>query len=433
MMKTHRNILFAAALALGPSACKPTPSPEPIDERGGEVEASAEVILDWSRNTEYALVVDSKNIDPLPATRTITMVHVAMHDAINAARPVYTSYAYRGQDTRADAVAAAAAAAHRVLVRRFPAQAADLDAKLAASLAALPADDARARGVELGELVGDFIVAMREDDGSATAMAYAPGTGPGKYQYVPPFDGFINRPEWRSVEPWVLASPQQLRSAPPPALTSAAYATAYNEVRVSGARASSERTAEETRYARFWYENSDTGWNRVTRAVVESERAGLHEAARAFALVNLAMADGFIAGWDAKFHYDLWRPYTAIRVGETDGNAATPGDAQWEPLLATPPVQDYPSTHSVLGAGAATALAAIFGDDTRFTITSSTAEQPGVETRTFARFSEAAAENGDSRVQAGIHFRFAVDAGLAMGRQIGERAAVEYLRPLAER
>ncbi|MBZ0231037.1 MAG: hypothetical protein K8M05_01680, partial [Deltaproteobacteria bacterium] len=106
MMKTHRNILFAAALALGPSACKPTPSPEPIDERGGEVEASAKVILDWSRNVEYALVVDSKNIDPLPATRTITMVHVAMHDAINAARPVYTSYAYRGQDTRADAVAA---------------------------------------------------------------------------------------------------------------------------------------------------------------------------------------------------------------------------------------------------------------------------------------------------------------------------------------
>jgi hypothetical protein len=425
------TLLMALATAAGLSACpqKDNKLATP-DEVARDPALAGIVILDWSAHTEHALVVDSKNIDPLPATRTLAMVHVAMHDAINAARPRFAMYAYRARDAGADPIAAAAAAAHRVLVQQFPAQAADLDARLKASLAAVPDGDAEERGVALGAEVGAFFFDRRAHDGAAATIAYTPGTGPGAYQFVPPFEGFINRPGWRAVTPWTLRAADQFRSPPPPALASAAYAAAYREVKQSGAKAGSDRTADETRYAKFWYENSDTGWNRITRVVAEDKQLDLHASARLFALVNMAMADGFIAGWDAKFHHDFWRPYTAISAGATDGNEATAPDAAWEPLLPTPPVQDYPSTHSVLGAAAATVLARVVGDETRFIVTSGSAEQPMVETRSFESFRAAARENGDSRVQAGLHFRFAVDAGLTMGEQIGAQAVDELLLPL---
>jgi hypothetical protein len=424
--------LVAGLAMLGTVGCnksKPAAAPQ---GQGAQSEYSSKVILDWSDHTENALIVDSKNIDPLPATRTISMVHVAMHDAINAINPKFDTYAFKETDPSADPVAAAAAAAHRVLVSRFPAQKDDLDAKLAASLADVPDGDAKTRGVELGAKVGDMIFQMRADDGAAAAatVAYKPGTGLGKYQFVPPFDGFINQPGWVSVKTWVLESADQFRSAPPPALKSPEYAKDYNEVKKVGAKESKERTAEEAKYAKFWYENSDTGWNRITRVVVKDKGLDLYDSARVFALVNMAMADGFIAGWDSKFHYDLWRPYTAIRfTGSDDGNKETTADAKWESFLVTPPVQDHPSTHSILGAAAAEVLGRLLGDETSFTTTSNTAEQPKVETRSYKSFSEAAKENADSRVKAGIHFRFSCEAGLKMGKEIGTVAVEKYLRP----
>jgi hypothetical protein len=198
-------------------------------------------------------------------------------------------------------------------------------------------------------------------------------------------------------------------------------------VKAAGILDGSNRTADQTAYAKFWYENSDAGWTRITRDVVARQDLSLHDGARLFALVNMAMADGFIAGWDSKFHYDCWRPFTAIRAGETDGNDGTAPDPTWQPLLPTPPVQDYPSTHSVLGEAAATVLSRVLGDETTFSFTSSTAEDPNLP-RTYRRFSVASAENGDSRVRAGIHFRFAVNAGLEMGRAIGGHVVENYLQ-----
>lgn len=422
-----RTLVMTSAAALAMIGCRAGTSLHAPDE-DSVIEPSGEVITVWSEHIESSLFVDSKNIDPLPATRTLSMVHVAMHDAVNAARPVYAPYAYLGQDPAADPVVAAASAAHRVLVRRFPAQASDLDSKLAASIERIPDGIARARGLTLGAAVGDHVIEMRSNDHSTEVVQYVPRSGPGSYQYVPPYDGFINRPGWRAVTPWTLRAAEQFRAPPPPPLDSTAYAIAYNEVRRSGALESGDRTEDETRYAKFWYENSDTGWNRITRITARDKRLGIHDSARLFALVNIAMADGFVAGWDAKFHYDLWRPYTAIRAGESDGNDGTAPDPKWSPLLATPPVQDYPSTHSILGAAAATVLARVVGDNTTFTTTSSTAEGEHAEPRTFASFSQAARENGDSRVRAGLHFRFAVDAGLEMGKQIGNQAVDLYLR-----
>jgi hypothetical protein len=415
---------------LGTAGCLDT-APADLDE--GQAEKafySNQVILDWSVHTENALVVDSGNIDPLPATRTLSMVHVAMHDAINSIDSVFDKYAYDGpRDFGAHPVAAAAAAAHRVLVRQFPAQTTDLNAKLAASLVAVPNGSSETRGVNLGTAVGNFIFDMRLTDGAAEAgTAYTPGSGPGRYQFVPPFD-FVNKPGWQFVTPWVLNSANQFRSAPPPALNSPAYASGYNEVKLSGILTGSDRNTDETKFAKFWYENSDTGWNRITRKVAQSRGLPLFSSARLFALVNMVMADGFIAGWDSKFFYDFWRPRTAIRFTGDDGNSGTSANTSWEPLMDTPPVQDYPSTHSVLGAAAAEVLGRLLGNSTSFTTTSPTAEQPNVETRSFTSFTQASIQNAESRVQAGIHFRFSTAAGLTMGQQIGDFAVDNLLRP----
>jgi PAP2 superfamily len=390
-------------------------------------ELSPTVVLDWSTHARSALQAETGNQDPLVGTRTLAMVHLAMHDAANAVDRRYQPYAYLARDTEADAVAAAATAAHRVLVGLFPAQQASLDAGLAASLATVPDGGAETKGVALGQLVAAAILQRRADDGSTASVPYEPSAGAGRFQFVPPFEGVIFRPEWRLVRPFALTSVSQFRSGPPPELGSTAYRDAFNEVKAAGVRTGSNRTDEQTAYARFWYEDSDIGWNSITRDAIVRKKLSLHEAARLFGLVNIALADAYIAGWDAKFHHDYWRPITAIRAAASDGNDATTPDLAWVPLLDTPPVQDHPSTHSVAGAAAATVLAAVLGDATEFSFTSSTAVDPR-QARTYRRFSEASIENADSRIRAGIHFRFAVDDGLVMGKQVGEQALGSQLR-----
>lgn len=390
-------------------------------------ELNPTVVLDWSTHARAALQAETGNQDPLVGTRTLAMVHLAMHDAVNAVDRRFQPYAYVARDRDANAVAAAASAAHRVLAGLFPAQQASLDARLEASLATVPNGNAEAKGVALGQLVAAAILQRRANDGSTATVAYVPSAGAGRFQFVPPFDGVIFRPEWRLVTPFALTSVSQFRSAPPPALNSIAYRDALNEVKAAGVLTGSNRTAEQTAYAKFWYEDSDIGWNSITRDVVVRKKLSLHEAARLFGLVNIALADAYIAGWDAKFHHDYWRPITAIRAAATDGNDATAPDLAWVPLLDTPPVQDHPSTHSVAGAAAAAVLAAELGDATEFSLNSTTADDPKLA-RTYRSFSEASNENADSRIRAGIHFRFAIDAGSVMGKLVGEQALSSQLR-----
>jgi len=197
-------------------------------------------------------------------------------------------------------------------------------------------------------------------------------------------------------------------------------------VKAIGEIGSQTRTTDQSEIAQFWYEDSPLGWNRITNTVVRQRRLDPWSAARAFALVNFALADGFIAGFDAKYRFRFWRPVTAIHEAATDGNSLTEADPTWQPFLITPPVPDYPSTHTILGAAAAEVLIELFGDKVRYSTTSLTL--PGV-TRHFKGFSAAARENGHSRVYAGIHFRHAVKDGYRQGRSIG-RAVAEALEPV---
>jgi hypothetical protein len=211
-------------------------------------------------------------------------------------------------------------------------------------------------------------------------------------------------------------------------LTSAEYAADYNEVKAVGELNSATRTAEQSEIARFWYEGSPNGWNRIARVVAAQRGLDTWRNARLFGLLNFAMADGFIAGFDSKYFYDFWRPITAIRAGATDSNPATVADPAWATFLVTPAAPDYPSTHSVLGAAAAETLASFFGADTISFTTTSGAPFPGI-TRSYTSFSQAARENADSRVYAGIHFRSACRDGLIQGTRGGRYVVEHALRP----
>jgi hypothetical protein len=388
-----------------------------------------ELIIDWNVTAYQVIKAGDGYANPMSASRTLAMMHLAMHDAVNAAKSRYTSYTYSERDSAADPAVAAITAAHDVLAALYPKQAVVLKAALDKSLVDAGSGTAATRGIALGKSVAAAVLQKRASDGSAANVPYQEGSKPGEYRFTPGFN-FAASPQWRSVQPFTLKSVDQFRSAPPPALTSAQYAADFNEVKAMGGKFSAKRTTDETHYAAFWYEFSDIGWNRIARVVARDHAQDLWQRARTFALLNAALADSYIAGWDSKFHYNLWRPVTAIHLADADGNPQTAPDASFAPLLVTPPVQDYPSTHSALGAAAATVLAEAFGrDEIQFTLASTTAV-PTNPTREFISFSEAARENADSRVKAGLHFRSATTAGLKLGESVG-RFAVRYsLTPL---
>ena len=383
------------------------------------------VITDWSLTALQVIKAADGYQNPLTATRSLAMMHLAMHDAANAARPRYQRYAEAAAPssaTKADAAVAAATAAHDVMAALYPQPpvAALLDSELDKTLIEAGVGPDIAAGRQLGKAAAAAVLAKRANDGSAGNEPYVEGAQPGQYRFTPPFN-FVLAPHWRHVTPFALASASQFRTAPAPALASEQYRRDFDEVkRVGGKGASAQRSSDETNYAAFWYEFADITWNRIARAASSRVRQDLWERARTFALLNAAMADAYIAGWDSKFQHNFWRPVTAIHLAGNDGNPNTAPDAGFDPFLTTPPVPDLPSTHSVLGMAAASVLAQAFGrDHVPFSFASSSA-LPANAVRSYRSFSDAARENADSRVKAGLHFRFSTTAGLEMGRQIGQ-------------
>jgi PAP2 superfamily/Vanadium chloroperoxidase N-terminal domain len=429
--KTGRHLLCAIALATLATTAQAAPAASWCADRCDQV------ILDWNAHTHQVITAADGYQLPLPASRTLAMVHLAMHDAVNAVVPRYRAHTYQAAAQRGavasagDAAVAAAVAAHDVLAALYPKQKELLRALRDSTLNEAGLGAAVERAKAAGAAAAAAMLAARADDGAAADEAYTPGTRPGEYRHVPGFD-FLVLPQWRSVKPFSMRAPSQFRVAPPPALDSAAYAVAFEEVKAGGSKAEgARRSADQTQYAAYWYEFSEAGWNRIARVVARERKQNLWQRARSFALLNAAMADAYIAGWDSKLHHNLWRPVTAIQLAADDGNPATTPDRQWMPLLTTPPVQDYPSTHSALGAAAATVLAHAFGSDrVAFTMASPTASAEA-PTRRFDSFSAAARENADSRVRAGLHFRFATEQGLRLGEQVGAQAARELLAPLS--
>ena len=390
--------------------------------RGGR-RYSADVIRTW--HTLAAL----QPTNPVRQSRVLAMLHAAMHDAVNGAVPIYETYASWLSDRHANPVAAAAAAAHGVLASLFPANTATFDAQLASSLADVPDGAAEDAGVALGAAVAQFIVDVRANDGMNVPDPFNPIPGPGVWEPTPPAFAAAVEPQMQNVMPFAIRSRDQFDVELPPDLLSEAYARDFNEVKAVGQETSSVRNEDQVHYAHFWFEPSNVAWSRIAAIYTWQNDTNLHDTARLFALLNLAMADGYIAGFYWKQTYALWRPITAIRKADTDGNPDTDRDTTWNSLRPTPPSADYPSTHSILGAAAAQILRQFTGSDRfAFCMVSSSAVPAG-SARCYKRFSEAAGENADSRVLIGYHFRFATKAGMKLGRRIGTYAFRHNLEP----
>jgi membrane-associated phospholipid phosphatase len=394
-----------------------------------KVHESGQPVIDW--NQTLLTIVNTPGAQPanIQPTRNFAILHAAIYDAVNAIDRSHEPYLIAVRAPRdASETAAADAAAHKALVGLYPAQQSALDADYVAELANVPAGRAKDEGIRVGEQVAHDLLAIRADDGSQiTPPPFVPGTNPGNFRPTPPNFPAAVFTTWGQVTPFVLDSGNQFRPGPPPALTSPQYAAALNEVQSLGSATSTTRTADQTVIGKFWAPPIQNFWNQIAQTVAAAHHSDLPTTARLFAALNLSAADSAIAFYDAKYTYQLWRPVTAIRLADTDGNPATVADPNWLPLAGnTPADPSYPGAHSTISAAAADVLTSFYGDKQRFSVTSPAL--PGV-TRSFTSFSAAVDEAGLSRIYAGVHTRIDHVAGLELGNDVGHFVLHNALLP----
>jgi hypothetical protein len=416
--------------------------------------AAADAVTDWNANAAKAALAAciAPGNDPLHESRLYAMMHVSIHDALNAIDRRFRPYVFDVQGpTGASGPAAVASAARNVLIpviNRLPFPAACVQAGIAsveadysAAISAVPDGVAKTQGINLGQASAAVIVALRANDGSDAPLqdfTYPQRTGPGEFRFTPGFN-FAFGTRWGDVTPFVLNDASQFRPGPPYRIRSRKYAADFDEVKRlggNGVTTLTMRTPEQTQIALFWLESSPLAWNRIARSVSASRGLDLWENARLFGLLNLALADGYIGNADTKGHYNFWRPVTAIHTGDDDGNPNTDGDPAWTPLEPNYPNPDYDSGHSLEGGAAAEVLREFFGTDNigfracSFTLPpGQRCTDPNPVFRQYSSFSQAAEENAFSRILAGLHFRDAIEVGLKHGQKIGNRTVNRFLRP----
>jgi hypothetical protein len=390
------------------------------------VSTRTDAVLAW--NTIALQSIQRDATDPPVATRILAIQSLAVYDTLAAIEGTPAFIVQRSVSGPVSADAAVAEAAYRVLYQLYPAQRSLLDAALAASLAGIADGAAKDNGVALGRSIADAVLASRANDGYLSYTTEDGSTVLGKWRPTGPMYLVADNPQWGGVTPFVLTAGDEFRAPPPPSLDSAEYASAINEVQSLGSATSATRTADQTQQALFWADGGGSytppgHWNQIATTVAQAQGNSLSANARLFAQLNVALADAAIACWDTKYTYDAWRPETAIQLADQDGNAATTVDANWRPLLLTPPHPTYVSGHSTFSAAAAGILAATFGDNTAFSTTSATL--PGV-TRSFTSFSQAADEAGLSRIYGGIHTSLDNEAGKAIGAKVADAVLAKF-------
>jgi len=391
--------------------------------------AMADVVTDWNEkalSAGNAARQTPAGQTPAQQARNIAMVHLAMFDALNSIEPRYTPYRVQLKvPNTTSREAAASAAAHYLIVRLYPAQSKDADAALQAALALVPEGPDKAQGVQLGEKVAAALLEERSTDGADAPDTYRPYGAAGAY--VPTI--LTASWNWGLVKPFAMKSGNQFRPGPPYALTSAQWAKDYNEVKKMGAKTGSGRSAEQSDTAKFWEQTGAGSYNQIVQQVAAAKKLDVLDNARLYAHAYLATADAFIAIFDAKYAYNFWRPLTAIRNGDNDGNDATERDAGWAPFIATPMHPEYPCAHCIAQSAAATVLHTLFGDALPTTVVMTSPTAPGV-TRKFDRLSDYAAEIINARIYDGVHYRTSGEVGVEMGRKIGEYVTQNFLKPV---
>jgi hypothetical protein len=398
----------------------------------GPAVVRADAVLDW--NVTALKVTAAAPFNPPLETRNLAIVHAAMFDAVNSIVGEFHAYAVElSPPNGASPEAAAAAAAHFALLQLYPAQQAMLNPAYAASLASIPDGALKTDGITVGETVAARILALRASDGADAAIVarYSPGTAPGDWIPTPPAFKPALDPGWGTVRPFFLRDGSQFRAAPPPTLTSPRYTRDFNEIKELGSATSTTRSLDQTNLARFWVATAPQNWNPAARQVAIAKGLTLSQNAHAFALLNLAGADAFIACWDTKFTYNQWRPVTAIRAADSTGNPETTADPSWTPLLVTPPFPDYIAGHTTYAGAAEEVLEHVFGVDPGVVMKLTSATAPGV-IETYATFEDIADGVVEARVLGGIHWRTSSMRGRRVGERVGAFAACHFLRPKNE-
>ena len=393
-------------------------------------------VLQWNR--ELLRIVRTPGAQPstIHPTRSFAMMHAAIYDAVNSIDRRHRAYAVLldGVSRHASKEAAAASAAHDVLVELYPLQHTALDDQLRTSLGAVPDGKEKRDGVGVGQAVAARIVALRANDGSATPpIPFAFDTTPGRYRSTPP--NFPAQPQfthWSHVRPFTLRKANQFRPAPPPPLASDTYEDAFNEVKALGQANGVVASADEALTGRFWNGAIQNYWNEIAQTLSVERHLDIVDNARLFASLNLGVADVVIAFYDAKYTYDFWRPVTAIRAANTDDNAGTIADSAWLPVVGnTTPDPSYPGAHAAISAVASQILEALLGTDRlSFAVTSEV--MPGTE-RSFSTLSSAAREATLSRIFAGVHFRFDLTTGESLGRRVSQWVLDRFLKSAHQR
>ncbi|MGW2935064.1 vanadium-dependent haloperoxidase [Streptomyces sp. NPDC001156] len=376
-------------------------------------------VVEWNRELITILSDPKAQPSTVHPTRSFALLQAAEYDAvvsITRAGPAYEFSVSAPRGARADA--AADQAAHDVLVALYPAKRAGVDQRLSSQLSAIPNGPGKQAGIGVGAAVARQLISLRSHDGSsAKPPRFRPGDKAGDYRPTPPDFPAPVFTNWGSVKPFVLASGRQFRPAAPPAVSTAAYAAALNEVKSLGSKTSTTRTPDQTAAAKFWAAAPVWNvWNEVAQDLVTSQNASLEEAVKVFARLDLSLADTAIAMYDAKYAYRVWRPVTAIRLGGSY-NPGIIGDPNWTPLLPTAPDPSYPGAHGALSQAAATTLAGFYGAQHHLAVTSK-----GV-TRTFAGFQDAATEAWLSRIWSGQHTSLDNRAGQQLGTQVADFVA----------
>ena len=389
-----------------------------------------DVILQWNRVLMETVRTPGQQPATIMPVRSYAIMHAAMFDAVNSIDGSYTSYLTDVPGSQnASIEAAAAQAAHDVLVGLYPTRAAIFDTELAISLQGI--DENRAQqGIRVGQIVAERMLAARANDGwNVTPPAYSLPATPGNWQPVPGTATFTHYP---SVVPFGILSGTQFRPSPPPPLTSATYAADLNEVKELGSVTSAIRTADQTHVAQLWAgvgtpTNFLFVWNNVARTVATARELTTVEKARLFALTNIALHDALQTTFASKFHYGLWRPVSAIRRADEDGNANTTADPSWTSLIVAPPYPSYAGNMAAIGTSQSTTLALFFGrDDIAF---QHTWEGANGATRSYTGFGAMANEQERARVYGGIHFTFDNVAGQSVGRNVANYIFANVMRP----
>jgi membrane-associated phospholipid phosphatase len=428
MRKTRKAAVFLAAAAVAGGVAVPATAGAAATGRDlasppGSVAfspGSGKSVVDWNR--ELITILGTAGAQPATVhpTRSFAILQAAEYDAvvsITHAAPPYLFSMPAAPGARPDA--AADQAAHDVLATLYPAQKSGLDQMLAGELAAIPDSPGKQQGIEVGASVAKRLVDVRSTDGSAvTPPPFVPGTNPGDYRPTPPNFPAPVFTNWGTITPFVLRSGQQFRPPAPRPITSGAYARALNQVKSLGQNTSTTRTADETTQAKFWGASPIWNvWNEIAQKLTSARQASLEQTVTVFENLDLTLADATIALYDAKYHYLVWRPVTAIQLGNTIGNPSIVGDPAWLPLAVTAADPSYPGAHATISEAAATVLAAFYGDHQQLTVTSD--GDPGV-TRSFDSFQAAANEATLSRIFAGQHTMIDLVAGQHLGHQVAQ-------------